>query len=264
MAVNERAHKPGALSCFCLNVIFWLIAPAAATECVIDRIDATAPIAHVYDGDTVQLGDGQRLRLIGIDTPELGRHGQPDQSLAAMARDALRQRLPRGSVIRLRYDIERHDAHGRRLAHGFFKEGDSASVWLLEQGLATLMIIPPDFLNAECYAAAERRAREARRGLWSLPEYQPVAADALPRDAQGYRVVRGQVLKAHATPQAFWLHLEAQVAVRIAHDDLPYFSSIPLHEAVGREVVVRGWVRAVGESLHLTLRYPTHLEWPIR
>lgn len=262
-ATAARARARGALVRFrrlpCLLIAAWASA-AAAADCAADRIDAHAQVTKVYDGDTVRLRGGERLRLIGLDTPELGRDGGDDQPLAAAARDALRRRLA-DPTLQLRYDSERRDAHGRGLAHAFFKDGGSVSAWLLEQGLATLLIVPPDVWNAECYAAAEHRARAARRGLWALPAYRPVAATELTPPARGYRVVTGRVLRVDAAPEALWLRLEGRFAVRIDNDDLGYFAGVPLRELVRREVAVRGRIYPVDDELHLKLRHPANLEW---
>ena len=264
---GERALAQGALFRFRrhFSALFFLACCGpglvSATQCGLDRVDATARVASVHDGDTLRLSDGRRLRLIGLDTPELARDGRPAQPLAIAARDALRRRLPAGAALSLRYDSERADAHGRRLAHGFFADGASISAWLLEQGLATLLVIPPDRAYAECYAAAERRARRQRRGLWALPAYQPVAAARLPRDARGYHVVSGMVRRVREGRDALWLHLDGRLAARIGNDDLPYFRDVPLRELARREVVVRGWVYAVGDELHIKLHHPANLDW---
>ncbi|MEK7321512.1 MAG: thermonuclease family protein [Pseudomonadota bacterium] len=243
---------------FVFFVCWPVIAPAA--DCPADRVDETAHVDAVHDGDTLRLRDGRRLRLIGLDTPELGRDGQPDQPLAVAARDVLRHRLPADAALRLRYDAEREDAHGRTLAHLFFADGTSVTAWLLEQGLATLLLIPPDLWNADCYAAAERRARERGLGVWALPDYQPVAAACLPRTARGYRVVQGSVLRVREGDAARWLILENQVAVRIDRHDLAYFSQVRLNDLARRPVEVRGWVYPVGDELHIKLRHPAQLD----
>lgn len=268
---GERAHARGALShlrCL-LRRLPYLLAlfgtPALAVPaCPADRSDAKALVAHVYDGDTLLLRNGRQLRLIGIDTPELGHDGAPDQPYAADARDALRQRLPDQARITLRYDVERQDMHGRTLAHGFFADGGSISAWLLDQGLATLLILPPDTWNADCYAAAERRAREARRGIWASPDYQPAASASLPVSTRGYRVVKSRVLGLHEAKEVLWLRLEGRFSVRIDKDNLPAFAAVPLRELLRREVVVRGRVYPVGGELHLKLHHPANLEWAPR
>jgi len=266
---GARAPGSGALArfqawvrCFSPYFVFFACWPgiAPATDCRADRVDETARVASVHDGDTLRLRDGRRLRLIGLDTPELGRDGQADQPLALAARDVLRHRLPSAAMVHLRYDAERKDVHGRTLAHLFFADGASVSAWLLEQGLATLLVIPPDLWNADCYAAAEQGARQQRLGVWALPDYQPIAAASLPRTAHGYRIVYGTVQRVREGRDARWLILDNKVAVRIDRHDLAYFAKVQLNDLARREVEVRGWVYPVGDELHIKLRHPAHLD----
>lgn len=263
-ASRALAHLRRPLSKVYLLALSFCGPAMAAPVCAPDRIDVATHVAGVYDGDTVYLDGGTRLRLIGFDAPEFGREGASDQPFAAAARDALRRRLAGNAIVGLRYDAERKDAHGRTLAHAFFADGDSVTAWLLEQGLATLLVIPPDVWNTECYAAAERRARVAKRGVWALPDYLPVAAEALAPATRGYRAVRGRVLRIHDASRAVWLALPGRFAIRIDRADLGHFAAVPLHKLYEREVVVRGLVYPVGEELHLRLRHPAQLDWPAR
>jgi hypothetical protein len=73
-----------------LGVCALLFVAAPVHACWTNRIDADARIASVYDGDTVRLTDGRGLRLIGLDTLELGHDGAPDQAYTQRATDALR------------------------------------------------------------------------------------------------------------------------------------------------------------------------------
>lgn len=263
-ASRAPAHFRGPLSKVFFLALSFCGPAIAAPVCAPDRIDVATHVADVYDGDTVYLAAGARLRLIGLDAPELGRDGAPDQPFAAAARDALRRRLAGNAALRLRYDAEREDVHGRTLAHAFFADGDSVAAWLLEQGLATLLVIPPNVWNADCYAAAERRARVAKRGVWASPDHLPVAADTLAPAIRGYRTVRGRVLRVHDAPRAVWLALPGRFAIRIDRADLGHFAAVPLYALHRREVVVRGLVYPVGEEPHLKLRHPAQLDWPAR
>lgn len=266
MKARARACRAFAFFGRLLSGVFFPVlsfcGPAIAVPvCAPDHVDITTHVADVYDGDTVHLDGGARLRLIGLDTPELGRDGASDQPFAAAARDALRRRLAGDATLQLRYDTEREDVYGRTLAHAFFADGDSVAAWLLEQGLATLLVIPPDTWNVDCYASAEHRARAAKRGLWALPDHLPTTADALAPATHGYRVVRGRVLRVHDALHAVWLGLPGRFAIRIDRDDLGYFAAVPPHELVRRDVVVRGLVYPVGKELHLRLRHPANLDW---
>ena len=268
--VKERARCKRALSCFQFVILLgaWicLLPPAssaaASRQCGADHIDQHVKVDHVYDGDTVTLGDGRRLRLIGIDTPELGRGGKPDQAFAVAARDALRALLQERPVLELRLDQTRRDVHGRLLAHAFLADGTSLSAWLLEKGYATLLIIPPNDWNAVCYQAAERRARADEAGIWALPEYQPVSSTRLPKTARGYHVIKGRITHIGRSAHSLWLDLQGRVAARIDRQDLHYFSerSWSWDELVHRQVMVRGWVYPYHDELTVRVRYPTDLE----
>ena len=74
----------------------------------------------VIDGDTIKLDDGERVRLIGVDTPEKDDRRPEMRQLAAAATDFTRRLCERRSV-RLEYDFERQDRHGRTLAYVFLK-----------------------------------------------------------------------------------------------------------------------------------------------
>ena len=76
-----------------------------------------ATVRYVSDGDTVVLTDQRRVRLIGINTPELGHKGNPNQPLAIRARDQLRALLfTENNRVKLRLGKEKQDRHGRWLA----------------------------------------------------------------------------------------------------------------------------------------------------
>lgn len=238
----------------------WCQVAAAEPACAADHVDQQAQVAYAHDGDTVRLEDGRPLRLIGIDTPELGRDGAADQPYAVAARDALRRLLVDDPTMKLRFDATRHDVHGRLLAHAFLADGTSISAWLLRHGYATLLVVPPDTWNVDCYAAAERQARAAHTGIWSLAAYQPVPATELPATARGYHLIEGRVMHVGRSARSVWIDLAGGVAARIAKADWGYFASVPLTSLIHRTVTVRGWVYSYRDQLQLRLRYPTDLE----
>ena len=121
-------------------------------------------VARVFDGDTFQLLDGQRVRLLGIDAPEM--KAKP-QAFAREAAEALSQRVM-DEPVQLAYDGERHDNYGRVLALVNAADGSCLNLELLQKGLARAYK-GADFSRKAEFAAAEARARDARLGLWGLP-----------------------------------------------------------------------------------------------
>jgi len=207
----------------------------------------------------VRLADGWRVRLVGIDTPELAHKGRPAQPLANAARAMLVRLAPPGTRIGLRYAPQRRDHYGRTLAHLFLRDGTNLQARLLSAGLATTLTMPPNLWSVDCYAATENRARRARRGLWALAHYQPVAARSLAASARGYRIVRGRVQRIGRSRRNLWLNLARHMALRIPRTDLAYFRGLSLRRLRGRKVEARGFVqRRHGES-RITLRHPVQL-----
>ena len=235
-------------------------APASAVPtCGADRLDAQGQVEHVIDGDTVILADGRHVRLVGIDTPELGRDGAPDEPLAAPARRLVQTLAGAGAGVGLRYDRERRDHHGRTLAHLYTANGRNLQAALLEAGLATTLVVPPNLWSQPCYAGVEAGARQARRGLWQRAELDAVEAGQLPADTRGPRIVRGTVSRIGASRRNIWLNLGRGFAVRVPREALEWFpEGFPAHWA-GRRVEVRGQVYRRNGELRVTVRHPAAL-----
>jgi micrococcal nuclease len=220
----------------------------ADAGCGATHIDEYAAVAYIYDGDTVRLGDGRHVRLVGINTPEIGHDGAPSQPYAVKAKQALMDLISsHRHELGLHYDQERFDRYRRTLAH-VYVDGQSVEAWLLNQGLATLFIVPPNDENLTCYATAEQASRDNRRGLWRLPEYQVTPVERLTTDDEGYRLIRGTVTRVAHAAHAVWLHLGDHVELRIDRQDLPYLRPLEPDMLINKEVVARGWLHARGDD----------------
>src|SRR5690606_38338142 len=99
-------------------------------------------VAQVIDGDTLRLTDGRSVRLIGLNTPELGRKGRVAEPLADAARNHLQQ-LVKASDGRLglRMGREARDRYGRVLAHAYDVQGNNLEAALLAQGLGFFVAV---------------------------------------------------------------------------------------------------------------------------
>ncbi len=243
-----------------LGVFLLLVTAGSAAACRSDYVDARSQVAAVYDGDTVLLEGGEKLRLIGLNAPELGNDDRPPQAYAAAAARALETLLLRHhNRVSIRYGKQDFDNYGRRLAHLFLPEGSSVSAQLIQQGFATALTIPPNTWNADCYHRAERSARDQQLGIWSLPEYQVVAAQALPRDARGYRRVRGKVVRIASGQRSTWLNLEGSVVLRVDHKDRKNFTAVDLATLDDARIVASGWLYSHQRMLYMRVRHPSAL-----
>ena len=126
-------------------------AAAQPTPCVVERI---------ADGDTFTCRDGRRVRLIGIDAPELAQGESGRQARAALSRLA-----PPGAPVRLERDVTARDRYGRELAH-VWSGSRLLNEALVLEGWAMLYTVPPNVKYAERLERAQKKARVAGAGLW--------------------------------------------------------------------------------------------------
>lgn len=134
-------------------------------------------IAHT-DGDTARFrldgGAEERVRFIGIDTPEVGEHAEP---LGAEASAYTAAQIAVGTTVWLETDAELRDEYGRLLAYVWLSEpatGDAAEVRehmlnarLVLDGYANAYTYPPNVKYTDTLKDLQAEARENRRGLWA-------------------------------------------------------------------------------------------------
>jgi micrococcal nuclease len=129
-----------------------------------------AQVLRVVDGDTIRVrlgGHTERVRYIGIDTPESVKPGTPVQCFAKRA-SAANAALVAGRSVRLVGDVEQRDRYGRLLAY-VYREPDGAFVnaQLVRDGYARTLTIAPNVAHARELADLARVARQEHRGLWN-------------------------------------------------------------------------------------------------
>lgn len=129
-----------------------------------------AVVVHPIDGDTIEVRLGattERVRLIGIDTPESVARDRPVECFGPEAKARLAELLPARTEVRLERDVEARDRYGRLLAY-VFRVSDSAHVnlVLVSEGFAESRRFEPNVAHQAELDAAEAAARAAGRGLW--------------------------------------------------------------------------------------------------
>lgn len=127
-------------------------------------------VTKIVDGDTIDVessGETTRIRLLNIDTPEIGRGDKPSECLAEEARDFLKNRLPIGTEVRLEFDEEREDKYGRTLA-GVFLDDSLINAEIAAEGLAVPMEIAPNRRFYPEVSEASEQAKSANKGIHSV------------------------------------------------------------------------------------------------
>ncbi len=122
-------------------------------------------VERVIDDDTLELDGGERVRLIGVDTPELRDPRELARSYAHLAKEVVRQACE-GQRVRLAYDQQLRDRYGRTLAYVYLADGTFLNAELIRQGYGFAYTRFP-FAYQEEFRRLEQEAREAQRGLWA-------------------------------------------------------------------------------------------------
>lgn len=129
---------------------------------------AKATVQHVVDGDTVYvLVDGQRtkVRLLNVSAPEIAHEDKPAECFGDEATKFLASKLPKGSIVELRYDVERFDRYGRTLA-GITYQGEFINESMVSSGHATAMKVNPNIKFYDQIRAAQKTAQRSKLGLF--------------------------------------------------------------------------------------------------
>ncbi len=129
-------------------------------------------VKQVVDGDTILLASGEQVRYVGIDAPEFGHDGEPHEYMAVESSHFNRAAVSR-NWVRLEFDQERRDRHGRLLAYVFLEDGNMVNVLLVRKGLARVLVVKPNLRYYQLLLDSQRAALRDRLGLWSKPPEKP-------------------------------------------------------------------------------------------
>jgi len=144
-------------------------------------IDGLAVVTHVVDGDTIDVeigGRHERVRLIGIDTPETKKPNTPIECWGPEASAFTTSLLPEGTEVRIERDIVGRDDYGRLLGYVHLVDaadtdgmdtgamGTFVNMQIMEQGFARPLTIEPNSTFAREFADAAGRASRSDLGMW--------------------------------------------------------------------------------------------------
>jgi micrococcal nuclease len=140
-----------------------VVAPATAN--LPSGVDVA--VKRVVDGDTIELAGGERVRLIGMDTPETVDPKRPVGCYGKEASHFTSSLLPPGTAVRMVGDVEQRDRYGRLLAYVYRRaDGLFVNAELLRRGFAQVLTIPPNVAHTDEFVAIARQARSGAQGLW--------------------------------------------------------------------------------------------------
>jgi len=146
----------------------------AASQAGGKSVGANAKVDRIVDGDTLVAyvgGQRERVRLIGINTPE---SVDPDRPVMCFGKEAsrhLEELVPPGTPVRIERDVEPRDKYGRMLGY-VYRASDGLFVNLAQvtDGFANQYTFPPNVAHVNEFKKAAARARSERTGLWGACE----------------------------------------------------------------------------------------------
>ena len=221
--------------------------------CPPQNIDESVRVNYVYDGDTLQLEDGRKVRLIGLDTPEVySRNKNLDNDIKAAgekAKAALQRQLNQSDQrVSLAYGSQRFDRYRRSLAHVFLADGKNVQAWLIREGHAVAFTTPPNDSMSDCYQQQETLAIEAGRGIWKMSRFQVKRTHQLNENSKGFHRLRAKVTRISQSRHRIKLMLDDNVELNILKKDLINFNAYMLNNLKHKNIQVRGWLHIKKEQ----------------
>ncbi len=233
-----------------------LISPngEAGTLSIIEQ-SRWAQVVHVHDGDTLRTGKGEKIRLLGINSPEVPNNSQPGQTMGNEAKQRLSELLT-GKIVQLQMDKEKQDTYGRSLAHVYLRNGAWINAQMVREGLAHVYIFAPNFRRVSELLQAEQEARNSKRGIWKTERFRVLDSKSVSKRHIGqFRVVEGTV----STAQKWKFRLD-KLQVSIPRKYRQWFKKGPIVHN-GKKVTIHGIVRISRKGqLYIALHSPADLE----
>ena len=214
-------------------------------------------VDKVYDGDTFKTARGEKIRLLGINTPEIARDDHPGQPMANRAKKEL-ESLILNKLVRLKFDQVRHDRYNRLLAHIYLQDGTWINSRMIETGMAHVYTFAPNFRHSGLLLEKERQARSKKQGIWESSRFEMLKSSHVGKSHIGqFRVISGTI---SAIDKSGWGFKFGNLSVSIPKAYRKWFKQIPKLKP-GDFVTLHGKIRISSrERLFLALHSPFDLE----
>jgi micrococcal nuclease len=181
-------------------------------------------VSRVVDGDTIDLSNGETVRYIGIDTPEIrekenSKWVYKPMPFAEKAKD-FNRKLVEGKSVKLEFDVQKKDKYKRLLAYVYAGD-EMVNIEMARQGLAMIYTYPPNVKYSQRFLDAQREARDNKRGLWASLEENKISTSEAKDNIGRIRMIEARVTDAHLTEKLLILKFKDNFKVVIYKDNIP-------------------------------------------
>ena len=215
-------------------------------------------VERVFDGDTILLSNGEKIRFLGVNTPEVAGRNKFAEAGGDTAKAWLKQALEHKKVY-LQGDVEKYDKYQRRLAYVFTEDKQFVNLELVKNGLAIVNIFPPNLQYLELLLQAQQIAEQAKIGIWQLADYQPQRYQTIDEtNYKGWKRLTGRINAVKSTGKNHYLQFSNGLAIQI---NKAYEGLFPtLTDYVDQQVEVRGWVTRANDRFAILVRHPADIK----
>jgi endonuclease YncB( thermonuclease family) len=215
-------------------------------------------VERVFDGDTILLSDGRKIRFLGVNTPEVAGRNKLAETGGEQAKTWLKRSLE-GKKVSLQFDVEKEDKYHRTLAYVFAEDKRHINLELVERGLATVNIYPPNLKFLDVLLAAQSRAEKQKLGIWAENDYTVMAFKSINEaNYKGWKRVSGRVVALKQTDKYSYLQFSSDFEVKVENNFLPLFPN--LHSYIDKQLEVRGWINKQKQRFVLLVRHPADIK----
>ena len=201
--------------------------------------DRWVSVHKVIDGDTFKTRKGEKVRLLGINAPEIQHDSSPAQPFGYEAKNTLSE-LIAGQVVRLSFDQEKKDRYGRTLAHVYLRDGLWVNEEMLRLGSSFVYTFAPNTGKASQMVRAEQEAIKANLGLWKKSRWRVLLPEQLENNHLGqFRLVQGKIT---ALGKSGWQFSMGKLKVSVPKKYRSLFRT-GLNVRVGKHMLARGILR---------------------
>lgn len=225
-------------------------------------------VEKVIDGDTFKTYNDKSIRLIGINTPEIGHHNQKVEYFGKEAAKYTRNRIE-GKTVFLEYGVQKRDKYHRILAYVYLMDGTFFNAEIVRKGYAELMTIPPNVKYTDLFRKLAKKARKEKRGLWDEPEdtkkdYKIISWKKAGEFVRKEVIVKGKIINTYDSGKAIFLNFHKDyrhtfTAVIFKSDEYK-FNFEPEKYYLNKKVKIRGKIKVYKGAPEIIVEEPDQIE----
>jgi len=224
-------------------------------------------VSNVVDGDTIELSNGEIVRYIGIDTPELRKKEGSRWVYAPMpyaeAAADFNRKFVEGKSVKLEFDVQKMDRYNRLLAY-VYAGSKMVNLEMVREGYAMIYSFPPNIKYGERFLEAQNEARDNNRGLWKDLARGVIFSSEAKKNIGLIKAVETEVMDTYISEKVLILNCRDNFKVVIFKGNFKYFPKMlersPHSYFRYKTIRVYGVIKDYKGSCEIVLHDPSQLE----